>query len=117
MDRVALGRLGESAAALHLQRSGMRILDRNWRCAAGELDLVAADGDCLVVCEVKTRRSLDFGHPVEAVGTRKMRRLRSLAGLWLQEHSLHAPRLRIDVIGILVPADGSAVITHLRGAE
>ena len=117
MDRMTLGRLGEAAAADHLQRVGMRILDRNWRCAAGELDIVAADGDCLVVCEVKTRRSLDFGHPVEAVGTRKMRRLRSLAGAWLAERSLHAPRLRIDVIGILVPGDGPAVITHVRGAE
>ena len=109
--------MGEDAAAAFLRRAGMRILDRNWRTSRGELDIVAADGDWLVVCEVKTRRSTDFGHPLEAVGTRKMRRLRSLAGQWLSERSMHAPHVRIDVVGIVVPGDGPAVITHVRGAE
>lgn len=117
MDRIALGRLGEDAAVVFLQRCGMRILDRNWRIGSGELDIVAGDGDCLVICEVKTRRSTVFGQPVEAVGTRKLRRLRSLAGAWLHVHGTHAPRIRIDVIGILVPPDGPVVITHLRGVE
>lgn len=109
-----LGTMGEDAAVAFLRQRGFRVLDRNWRTARGELDIVAAEGDCLVVCEVKTRRSMDFGHPVEAVGARKLRRLRSLAGAWLAERALHAPCIRIDVIGILVPGDGPARITHLR---
>ena len=117
MDRITLGRLGEDAAAAYLRNAGMRVLDRNWRGARGELDIIAAEGDCLVVCEVKTRRSRDFGDPLEAISTRKMRTLRSLAGLWLAEHSLHAPRMRIDVIGIVVPLEGPATIAHVRGAE
>lgn len=117
MDRRTLGMMGEEAAAAYLRNRGFRILDRNWRTPRGELDIVAAEDDCLVVCEVKTRRSTDFGHPVEAVGARKVRRLRSLAGAWLAERAMHAPRLRIDVIGILVPADGPARITHLRDVQ
>jgi putative endonuclease len=117
MDRLVLGRMGEDAAAVFLQRCGMRILERNWRSSGGELDIIAGDGDCLVICEVKTRRSTVFGEPIEAVGTRKLRRLRSLAGAWLDAHSTHAPRIRIDVVGILVPPNGPVVITHLRGVE
>lgn len=117
MDRMTLGRLGEDAAAAYLRKAGMRVLDRNWRTPRGEIDIVAAEGDCLVVCEVKTRRSMDFGHPLEAIGSRKMRTLRSLAGAWMTERSLHAPRVRIDAVGILVPHEGPVVVTHVRGAE
>lgn len=117
MDRITLGRMGEDAAAVFLQRQGMRILERNWKTTTGEVDIIAGDGDCLVICEVKTRRSEVFGTPVEAVGTRKLRRLRSLAGEWLDGRAMYAPRIRIDVVGILVPVEGPAVITHLRGVE
>ena len=69
-----LGRYGEDLAARYLGERGMQVLDRNWRCEHGEIDLVALDGDCLVVCEVKTRRSTAFGEPVEAVTWRKAAR-------------------------------------------
>ncbi|HYX97629.1 MAG TPA: YraN family protein, partial [Geodermatophilus sp.] len=72
-----LGARGERIAAAHLTDSGLRVLDRNWRCREGELDIVARDGDTLVFCEVKTRRAVGFGHPVEAVGHAKQRRLRT----------------------------------------
>ena len=74
-----LGAHGERIAAAYLTDSGLRVLDRNWRCRDGELDIVARDGDALVFCEVKTRRAVGFGHPVEAVGHAKQRRLRTLA--------------------------------------
>jgi putative endonuclease len=112
----ALGRYGEDLAAQYLEDLGLVILDRNWRCSAGELDVIAREGDRLVVCEVKTRRSERYGAPVEAVSPRKMRRLRILAVRWLEEHEVHAPEIRFDVIGILQPSAGRPVLTHIRGA-
>ena len=111
-----LGAHGERIAAAYLTDSGLRVLDRNWRCRDGELDIVARDGDALVFCEVKTRRAVGFGHPVEAVTFAKQRRLRTLAQRWLAAHDEHAPDLRFDVVGVLVRGDGPAVVTHLRGA-
>ncbi len=109
-----LGAHGERIAAAYLTDSGLRVLDRNWRCRDGELDIVARDGDALVFCEVKTRRAVGFGHPVEAVDHVKRRRLRVLAQRWLAAHDEHAPELRFDVVGVLVQADRPAQVTHLR---
>ncbi|MCL2781483.1 MAG: YraN family protein [Actinomycetia bacterium] len=81
----AVGRYGEDVAARHLADAGLTILARNWRCADGELDIVARDGPALVFCEVKTRRSVAFGDPSEAVGAVKAARLRRLALRWLIE--------------------------------
>jgi putative endonuclease len=111
-----LGARGERIAAAYLSDLGFRVLDRNWRCREGELDLVARDGDTLVFCEVKTRRGTGFGHPVEAVTATKQRRLRRLALRWLDAHDEHARDLRFDVIGVLVRSGRPAVVTHLRGA-
>ena len=111
-----LGAHGERIAAAYLTDSGLRVLDRNWRCRDGELDIVARDGDALVFCEVKTRRAVGFGHPVEAVGHAKQRRLRTLAQRWLAAHDEHAPELRFDVVGVLVRVNRPALVTHLRAA-
>jgi putative endonuclease len=112
----AVGAYGERLAARYLTESGLQILDRNWRCDQGEIDIVAMDGTCLVIVEVKTRRSLVFGSPVEAVTALKAARLRRLAGCWLASHrSLvdSAADVRIDVIGVLRPTRGPARIEHL----
>jgi putative endonuclease len=111
-----LGARGERIAAAYLTELGIRVLDRNWRCRHGELDLVARDGDAIVFCEVKTRRGTGYGHPVEAVTAAKQRRLRILAQRWLDAHDHHAPDLRFDVIGVLVRPGRPALVTHLRGA-
>lgn len=111
----ALGRYGEDLAAAYLQRQGLTVLARNWRCPRGELDILARDGSALVVCEVKTRRGTAYGLPVEAVGPRKLRRLRELALRWLDDQQVHVPEIRIDVIGVLQPEAGPPVIHHLRG--
>jgi putative endonuclease len=111
-----LGARGERIAAAFLTDAGLRVLDRNWRCREGELDIVAREGDALVFCEVKTRRGLGYGHPVEAVTPRKQRRLRLLAQRWLAAHDQHAPELRFDVVGVLVGPAGPALVTHLRAA-
>jgi putative endonuclease len=111
-----LGVHGEQIAAAYLTDAGLRLLDRNWRCREGELDLVAREGDALVFCEVKTRRALGYGHPVEAVTPGKQRRLRLLAQRWLAAHDEHAPDLRFDVVGVLVRPGRPALVTHLRAA-
>lgn len=111
----ALGRFGEDVAAEHLRLQGLQILARNWRCPTGELDIVARDGSSLVICEVKTRRSTAFGSPAEAVGPRKLRRLRELALHWLDAQQIHVPDIRFDVVAVLVPPAGRPVVEHLRG--
>jgi putative endonuclease len=116
MSTTDLGNHGERIAAAYLTAAGLRVLDRNWRCRDGELDIVARDGDTLVFCEVKTRRGTGFGHPAEAVTPVKQRRLRTLAQRWLAAHDEHAPDLRFDVVGVLVGARGPAEVTHLAGA-
>lgn len=111
-----LGVHGERIAVAHLTDAGLRVLDRNWRCREGELDIVAREGDALVFCEVKTRRGIGYGHPVAAVTVGKQRRLRTLAQRWLATHDEHAPELRFDVVGVLVRPARPALVTHLRGA-
>jgi len=113
--RQALGRFGETYAARHLVQQGLVLLDRNWRCEAGEIDLVLREGRVLVVCEVKTRSSTAFGSPVEGVGEQKAERLRRLADRWLEEHGVRPPEVRLDVVGVLVPRTGRPQVEHVRG--
>ncbi len=113
--RRELGHYGEALAARFLRERGMNILARNWRCATGEIDLVARDGGCLVVVEVKTRRGSRFGLPVEAVTWAKLVRLRRLAAAWLREHPDGTESVRIDVVGVLVPPGERPRIHHVRG--
>ncbi len=115
--RGALGKYGEELAARRLAEAGMTVLDRNWRGGrTGEIDIVARDGDALVVCEVKTRREASFQHPMAAVTPAKAQRLRGLAERWLQEHGWAPPGgVRIDLVGVVVPERGAPVVEHARG--
>ncbi|MFJ6659430.1 YraN family protein [Streptomyces sp. NPDC091377] len=115
--RDALGRYGEELAARRLAEAGMTVLERNWRGGrAGEIDIVARDGDVLVVCEVKTRRAGAFEHPMAAVTPAKAERLRGLAERWTQEHGGAPPGgVRIDLVGVLLPQRGAPVVEHARG--
>jgi putative endonuclease len=110
-----LGRRGEDIAADHLIDAGLHIIERNWRCDRGEIDIIARDGDVLVFCEVKTRSSARFGHPLEAVSAVKMRRLHGLALRYVHERGIRGVPMRIDVIGILSDREGQR-IWHVRGA-
>jgi putative endonuclease len=117
----AIGRYGEDVAARHLTDAGLTILDRNWRCRAGELDIIALDSGVLVFCEVKTRSSTQFGDPAEAVIGAKAARIRRLAMAWLaaQRESGHGefwPEMRFDVVSVLRQRQGAAAVEHLRGA-
>jgi putative endonuclease len=114
-QRQQLGRFGEAYAARYLTDQGMVLLDRNWRCSAGEIDLVLRDGDVLVVCEVKTRSSEHFGSALEAVTERKAARLRRLAARWLAEHRVRPDDVRIDLVGVLVPPGRAPRVDHVCG--
>jgi len=93
----------------------MVLLDRNWRCETGEIDLVLRDGRILVVCEVKTRSSTVFGHPLEGVTEAKADRLRELAVRWVTAHDLRVQGVRIDLVGVLMQPRGRPVLEHVRG--
>ena len=111
----ALGRYGEALAARFLTQHGWSLLDRNWRCAAGELDIVAERAGIVAVCEVKTRRSLRFGSPLEAVTGEKAQRLRRLAAQWLASKGTTRADVRIDVISVLVDDAGFTHVQHIEG--
>jgi putative endonuclease len=110
-----LGKSGEQAAADYLESLGFRILDRNWRCASGEIDIVAVERHALVVCEVKSRSGTRYGGPLEAVSRAKQARLRRLAVQWLNAHGVRFEQIRIDVIGLLYEGTGGFTIEHIRG--
>jgi putative endonuclease len=111
----ALGRDGEQAAAEYLERSGLRILARNWRCSEGEIDIVAAERRVLVVCEVKTRSGTRYGTPLEAISQAKRRRLRRLAIRWLAANGVLIDEVRIDAVGLTRDPAGGFSIEHVRG--
>jgi len=93
----------------------MVLLDRNWRCDEGEIDLVLRDGAALVVCEVKTRTSLDHGSPHEAITDAKLARLQRLAVRWAEAHHVSPPEVRVDLVAVLQPGKGRALVEHVRG--
>ena len=134
-----LGRRGEDLAAQFLADAGYTVIDRNWRCARGEIDLVALDGNDTVFVEVKTRSSTAFGHPFEAITTQKLARLRRLATAWCEAHprgsagnrdgaassdgprsavtrtgAIRAGAIRIDAISVIAAPGTSPIIEHLR---
>ena len=100
-ERRAFGASGEAIVAAWYVERGYEVLDRNWRCREGELDLVLRRGTTVVFCEVKSRRSTAFGAPLQAVTPPKQRRIRSLALQWLSSSRVGAPLLRFDVAGVL----------------
>jgi putative endonuclease len=119
LTRNEIGALGESLAALELERQGLEIIDRNWSCRWGELDVVALDRSdgrrTAVFCEVKCRTGRNFGHPLESITRAKVRRLRQLASEWLSQHSLQVDNVRLDAIGVLLERDQPPALVHITG--
>lgn len=111
----SLGRYGETVAASHLQALGMVLLDRNWSCVQGELDLLLRDGDVLVVCEVKTRKESRHCGPLEAIDDDKLQRLRRLADLYVEATGIRPNGIRIDAVGVTHPRRGKAIVEHVAG--
>jgi putative endonuclease len=115
-QRRALGAYGERLAAQALEGQGLRILDRNWRCADGEIDIVAGGPGMVVVCEVKTRRSDRFGSPIEAITADKAERLYRLGAAWVEQHGCRDLRLRVDVVSVLLSGRRRRV-EHIAGVS
>lgn len=115
LAKDAVGKYGEDLAARHFVGAGLTVLARNWRCEVGEIDIVARDGDVLVIAEVKTRTSTAYGSPAEAVTRQKAAKLRELALMWLREHPWGGGGVRFDVVSVLLPKAGAARLEHLRG--
>lgn len=100
MKRRDIGILGERLARDFLQKIGYQVIESNYRCPHGEIDIIARDGDCLVFVEVRTRTSAEFGHPEESITRTKKERLRQVALHYQQEHNDLPPSWRIDVVCI-----------------
>lgn len=115
-ERRRLGRLGEDAAARHLEGRGLRIIERGYRALRGEIDIIAWDGDTLVFVEVKTRTDPEQGSPEEAVTPAKQAQVRRIATAFLAEHGLGSPFCRFDVIAVEAEPDGALRLRHIADA-
>ena len=104
--RRRLGQWGEKVAALHLEAQGLLILERNWRCRGGEIDLVARDGETVVFVEVKTRRGRDFGAPEEALTPHKTAKLMQLGQQYIADRELDNVDWRIDLVAVELDGSG-----------
>ena len=116
MHNKDLGRRGENAAVRYLERFGYEILDRNWTCPAGEVDIVARDMDALVFCEVKTRTSIEHGFPEEAVDAEKRSRYEKIAAWYLRDYEYVDIPVRFDVVALLVVGEDRAFVRHYCNA-
>lgn len=112
---LELGAFGEELAVGHLVGRGMVVLERNWRCRYGELDVIAQDGAGVVFVEVKTRTGRGYGMPAEAVTFAKQARIRRLAGLWLRAQERGWAQVRFDVVAVVVAPGCEPELTHLEG--
>jgi len=117
-DRRETGASGEALAAAYLTARGWTVLARNWRCRTGEIDIIARDPDgVMVVCEVKTRRGLGYGDPLESITYAKVRRLRELAMEWVRSQEERVGPVRLDAVGVLVDARGLSSVRHVVNLE
>jgi putative endonuclease len=110
-----VGRRGEDCAAEYLLDAGYTLVERNWRCDRGEIDLIATRNGDIVFIEVKTRSGTGYGHPFEAITVAKLARLRRLAGAWCRQSGLRARHIRIDAIAVINRPGREPLIEHLEG--
>ncbi|MBM3311574.1 MAG: YraN family protein [Candidatus Aminicenantes bacterium] len=115
-NRVALGRLGETAAVRFLEKKGWSVLVRGFRWRRGEIDIIARDGETLVFVEVKTRTDLEHGPPEAAVTFAKRRQVRRVAAAYLAVNGLEASACRFDVLAVEFDPAGRPVVRHLTDA-
>ncbi len=116
LKTLDLARFGEEEACRFLQKKGYKILQRNFRSAKGEIDIIARSGKMIVFAEVKARSSADFAQPWEAVGFRKRKHLRDTAKLYILQNGIHNFEFRFDVLSILVSDGAKAEIEWIQNA-
>lgn len=107
--RTIVGKRGEDIAARCLEEAGCRIIERNYRCFLGEIDIIAKDGECLVFVEVKSRRGAGSGDPREAVGPGKQEKISRVAQFYLKEKRLKDVRARFDVVAVSIVSGGNRI--------
>ena len=116
-SKKQIGVRGEDLACAELERQGLQVLERNWRCRLGEIDIVAAEaaanGLTMVFCEVKCRSGLGYGHPLEAITFTKRRTLRQLAAVWMRQHRVKASAIRLDAVGVVLAPGEEPSVTHV----
>ncbi|MFK4370231.1 putative endonuclease [Paenibacillus sp. RC82] len=110
-QRKAKGALGEQAAASFLENLGYRIIERNWRCRSGEMDLIASREDILVFIEVRSRSSSNYGTPAESITARKITQVRQTAAVYLHMNGIGDVPIRFDMISVRL-IDETAVVTE-----
>lgn len=115
-DNASLGEIGESMAATFLQGAGLSIVERNFRCVCGEIDIVAREGRTIVFVEVKCRRNKSFGPPQLSVTPFKQRQISKAALVWLSKRKLHDAPARFDVVAIVLRDHDVPEIEHIRDA-
>jgi putative endonuclease len=116
-ERVRLGRFGERLAAAHLEAKGYAILDRNFRCREGEIDIIAQNDGCLVFVEVRTRRGDAMGTALESITPLKCARLVAAADAYCEQHPEAVPERRVDVIAVdLTPGGRLLRVEHFENA-
>src|SRR3989304_4929787 len=109
VSRIRTGKAGEEIAVRHLQKLGYRILERNYRCPVGEIDIVAKDKDTIVFVEVKSRKTEEFGDPELAVGAKKQRTLSLISMYYLSQKTKSPPDARFDVVAVKMLPSGTEV--------
>lgn len=115
-ERINLGKLGEKVAAVFLKRNGYVILERNFSCLLGEIDIIARDGESIVFVEVRTKGSDEFGLPMESVQENKQRRLIKVARSYIKSHKLYNAYFRFDLVSILVKQEGKPQVCLIKDA-
>ncbi len=116
MDPKKIGHWGEQQACKYLENMGFKILDKNYRCRLGEIDLIALDGDYLVFIEVKTRTSVSYGFPAESIGKRKQNKYIQMASIYAKEKGIYGASFRFDVVEIIINGPGRWGINHISNA-
>jgi len=115
MKRLLAGKLAEDLACKYLKRKRYKVIERNFRCRIGEIDIIAIDKDEIVVVEVRSVQSASFCTPLESITPTKIKRIRKIAEFWLFKADLVEPQLRFDVLSIAY-SNHSREITHIQDA-
>jgi putative endonuclease len=114
MERKKLGEMGEKIAAEFLKRQGYNILHQNYRCRFGEIDIVAKDNSSYVFIEVKTRRGLEYGRPIEAINKVKINRMLKTLQFYLKQYKIYNSNIRVDAMEIIVNNSKNIEINHIK---